>query len=242
MADRRSPRGYLADIKAQIDQTTALEKAAKAGDPEAALKLGEIQAHFRRHKKARAAFDQAIGSGHPDYAAAASNSLGNLLRQDGDQDGARAAYQQAIESGHHEWAPVAAANLGMMLADAGDAAGARDAFRQAASSGHPVHAPWTAIRLAGLLEQVGDTTGALAAYQVAADWGTPSGRRAPRPPSATSCGRPGTWPGAGRVPARDQFGSAAQARALAEQAGGRVPATRGPRRRPGRAAAGGRYR
>jgi len=92
MAGRRSPREYVGSIKDQIDQKMALEKAARSGDPEAAVKLGELLARFRQPKKARAAFEQAIASGHPDYAPAAANGLGNLLRQAGDLDGARAAY------------------------------------------------------------------------------------------------------------------------------------------------------
>lgn len=37
MGKRRSAREYFGTIKADIDQKMALEKAAKAGDPEAAL-------------------------------------------------------------------------------------------------------------------------------------------------------------------------------------------------------------
>ena len=61
---RRSAREYLAEAKAVYERRTALEQAAKAGDPEAALNLGllwasVIRPHMRH--RARAAFEQEIG-------------------------------------------------------------------------------------------------------------------------------------------------------------------------------------
>ena len=87
MADRRSAREYLGSIKAQIDEESALADVLRSGDqervPEAALKLGNLKFHRRSYKAARALFEQAISSGHPDYAPAAMNSLGNLLPAQG---------------------------------------------------------------------------------------------------------------------------------------------------------------
>ena len=60
---------------------------------------------------ARAAYQQAIDSGHPDQAPAAAFNLGNMLEQREDFAGARAAYQQAIDSGHTDGAARARAAL-----------------------------------------------------------------------------------------------------------------------------------
>ncbi len=64
---------------------------------------------------ARAAYQQAIGSGHIEWAPKAAINLGTLLAQQEDVTGARIAYQQAIGSGHIEWAPKAAINLKTLL-------------------------------------------------------------------------------------------------------------------------------
>ena len=58
---------------------------------------------------------QAIDSGHPDYAPMAANNLGVLLADQGDIEGAKAAYQQAIDSGHPDAALRATSNLTALL-------------------------------------------------------------------------------------------------------------------------------
>jgi tetratricopeptide (TPR) repeat protein len=68
---------------------------------------------------ARAAYQQAIDSGHADAAPMAAFGLGGLLADHSDVDGARAAYQQAIDSGHADQAPSAALNLGVLLREQG---------------------------------------------------------------------------------------------------------------------------
>jgi predicted negative regulator of RcsB-dependent stress response len=57
---------------------------------------------------AKNAYQQAINSGHHDYAPAAALNLGMLLDAQGDALGAQNAYQQAINSAHHDYAPTAA--------------------------------------------------------------------------------------------------------------------------------------
>ena len=57
---------------------------------------------------AKAAYQQAIDSGHADVAPEAAVGLGVLLARQGDVAGAKAAYQQAIDSGHTDEAPTAA--------------------------------------------------------------------------------------------------------------------------------------
>jgi hypothetical protein len=49
---------------------------------------------------AKAAYQQAAGSGHAHMAPMAAVSLGTLLKQQGDVEGAKAAHQQTIYSGH----------------------------------------------------------------------------------------------------------------------------------------------
>jgi tetratricopeptide (TPR) repeat protein len=68
----------------------------------AALNLGTILAELGDSAGARAAYQQAINSGHPDHAPTAQYSLGVLLADLGDSTGARAAYQEAMSSGHSE--------------------------------------------------------------------------------------------------------------------------------------------
>ncbi len=64
---------------------------------------------------AKAAYQQAIDSGHADWAPRAAFGLGELLEKQGDLEGAKAAYQQAINSGHADVAPEAAVNLERLL-------------------------------------------------------------------------------------------------------------------------------
>lgn len=60
---------------------------------------------------ARAACQQAIDSGHADWAPLAAANLGNVLASQGDVEGARAAYQLAIDSGHTRVASAARRRL-----------------------------------------------------------------------------------------------------------------------------------
>ena len=81
-------------------------------------------------KDARAAYELAIDSGHPDEAPKAEVRLGALLEAQGDLEGAAAAYQLAIDSGHREQSPRAALLLGALLAAQGNPEGARAAFQR----------------------------------------------------------------------------------------------------------------
>jgi Flp pilus assembly protein TadD len=66
---------------------------------------------------ARAAYQRAIDSGHPDVAPRAARNLGLLLQAQGDVQGAREAYQRAIDSGHADEAPRAARSLRTLSAN-----------------------------------------------------------------------------------------------------------------------------
>jgi predicted negative regulator of RcsB-dependent stress response len=60
---------------------------------------------------ARAAYQLAIDSRHPDWAPRAAVNLGIVLSRQGDVEGARAAYQLAIDSGHAHAAGAAQRRL-----------------------------------------------------------------------------------------------------------------------------------
>ena len=57
---------------------------------------------------ARAAYQRAVDSGHPEAFPQAAVNYGCLLMDEGDIEGARAMFRRAAESGHAEAAPIAA--------------------------------------------------------------------------------------------------------------------------------------
>ena len=75
--------------------------------PAAAFNLGVLLESQEDAAGAKAAFQQAIDSGHADVAPMAAVNLGVLLAEQGDTAGARAAFQQAIDSGDPDQAPKA---------------------------------------------------------------------------------------------------------------------------------------
>jgi hypothetical protein len=66
-----------------------------------------LELHRDRWAAHRAAYEQAIASGHPEQMPRAAVNLGMLLQGRGDVAGARAAYQLAVDSGHPEQASAA---------------------------------------------------------------------------------------------------------------------------------------
>ena len=118
---------------------------------------------------ARAAYQQAVESGHPRLAGKAARNLGLMLIDLGDTSGAQAAFEKAVEFGHPDTAPKAARSLGLLLAESGDVQGARAAFQTAVDSGYAETAPKAALDLGILLRRQGDQDGARAAFQVAVD-------------------------------------------------------------------------
>ncbi|HSL09406.1 MAG TPA: hypothetical protein VK887_15730, partial [Pseudonocardiaceae bacterium] len=85
----------------------------------------------------RVAYQQAIDSGHPNWAPRAMIGLGLFLAYQGDIAGARMAYQQAIDSGHPNAAPLAMVGLSPVLAVEGQTNGAHVLLRLAARAGNP---------------------------------------------------------------------------------------------------------
>jgi tetratricopeptide (TPR) repeat protein len=137
--------------------------------PQTARNLGVLLAEQGDVEGARAAFQQAISSGHRDEAPRAARNLGLLLAEQGDVEGARAALQQAIASRHQDHAPMAARSLGDLLLRHDDVQGACAAFQQAIASGHPNQAPRAAVNLGIALAKQRDVEGARAAFRQAID-------------------------------------------------------------------------
>jgi len=129
--------GYAAEVTYHRTETAirAFRTVSSSGQDKpariAALVLGLLLQEQGDADGARAAYQQAIDSGHADYVPRAAFGLGVLLQEQGDAAGARAAYQQAIGSGHSDVAPVAARNLARLLAEQGDTDDAKAADRQA---------------------------------------------------------------------------------------------------------------
>jgi len=117
--------------------------------PLAALRLGNMLT--RRQGDligARAAYQQAIDSGHPDIAPQAQRDLGNLLMRERDSQRALSAYRQAMPPGHPDAAPEAANNLGNLLADLGRAGAAPQSAGRRAEGIRQVRGPGRTSRAA----------------------------------------------------------------------------------------------
>ena len=78
----------------------------------AAVDLGFMLEGQENVQAARAAYQLAIDSGHPDQAPKASVNLGRMLHRHEDAEGARIAFQLAIDSGNPDYVPIAAYGLG----------------------------------------------------------------------------------------------------------------------------------
>ena len=152
---------------------------------------------------AKAAYQQAIDSGHADVGAEGRGQPGALLSEQGDVDGAKAAYQQAIDSGHAERRRRPRSTWGSAQ-EQGDADGAKAAYQQAIDSGHADEAPTAAINLGDLLGSRVTWTGAKAAYQQAIDSGHADAAAA----SAVASGRCSGSKGIGRARGRPSDGPA----------------------------------
>ncbi len=140
--------------------------------PWAAFNLGVLLQGQNDLEGAKAAYQQAIDSGHLNYAVMAAVGLGVLLWKQGDLERAKVAYQRAIDSGHPDWVATAALNLGRLLQEEGDLERAKAAYQRAIDSGQAEAAvPMAAFYLGRLLEKQGDLEGAKAAYQQAIDSG-----------------------------------------------------------------------
>jgi tetratricopeptide (TPR) repeat protein len=120
---------------------------------------------------AKAMYDRAIGSGHPEAVADALVSLGDLLKDEGDIAGAKAAYDRASYCQDPGTAANALNSLGELLEEEGDIVGAEAAYRRAIDLGHSEWSPAAALHLGNLFEDQGNIASARAAYQSVVDSG-----------------------------------------------------------------------
>ena len=118
---------------------------------------------------ARSAYQQAIDSGNPHYAALAANNLGNVLSSRHDEAGAEQAYRLSADLGDAK----AARNLAYLYTRQGRFDQARPAYQAVIDSGDPELAPKAMITLGTLLTQRGDLAGARTCFRRALDAGHP---------------------------------------------------------------------
>ena len=133
----------LAEIRVQQG---AVEEAARllqsvidGGDsnaaPMAADRLGTLlRLHTEDFVGARAAYEQSIGFGHPDYSVSARFNLAQLLNAAEETSGALAQLRTITDGPNRAHAAKAWDLLGDLLAESGDSADARAAYRRAIDS------------------------------------------------------------------------------------------------------------
>jgi cellulose synthase operon protein C len=124
-----------------------LRSVVAGGDPNAAPMAADILGDLLQFQVgdpdgARAAYQAAIDSKHPDWTPAAQFDLAQLLETEGDLAGAEAQFRQITESPNRIYATKAWDLLGDLLAGSGDSAGARAAYQRAIDNDAP---EWSAV-------------------------------------------------------------------------------------------------
>jgi tetratricopeptide (TPR) repeat protein len=114
---------------------TAWEQCIAIGDPDGTPRAmtglaGILQHQLGDRDGARAMFQAAFDTGHPEHAAPAMLLLGILLERSGDGDGALAAFQRAADAAPPGRRGNALYQLADLLERRGDAAGAKAVWRQ----------------------------------------------------------------------------------------------------------------
>jgi hypothetical protein len=132
--------------------------------------LGSLRERQGDAKGARAAYQQAIDTGHAEWADRSRHELAYMLKEEGDLAGAREQYERLVEDGNEHWAPEAVESLAILLQDDGDVAGLRALHHAAVQTGN-WSAPEVLVTLGFVLEQRGDADAARAAFQQAIDDG-----------------------------------------------------------------------
>ena len=135
---------------------------------EAGVRLAGLLATQRESswKRAQRLYQQAIDSGHENFAPAAAFGLGILLEELEETSRAQEAYAQAITSRHPEFAPLAAYNLGTLLRRLGDLDRSKETYEQAIAFGHPEVTCLAALQLGDILAHQGDHKKAQDIYEL----------------------------------------------------------------------------
>jgi len=149
-------------------------QAIRSADPgvaaEALTGLGEAHRAHGDYQAARDVLEEAIATGHRDWAPRAMMMLGNMLEyQLHDYDGARAMFQAAIGTGHPECGPEAMFLLAHLLHRTGDDDGAQAAYQHLAQFAPAGHRGLALNQLARLAQSRGQSGEAKAAWQQVLD-------------------------------------------------------------------------
>ncbi|MGH7930521.1 MAG: tetratricopeptide repeat protein, partial [Candidatus Binatia bacterium] len=143
---------------AQRAWCVAVQARRKEESLVAGVRLAGLLAAQREHsqKRAQRLYEQAIDSGHENFAPAAAFGLGILLEELEETSRAQEVYEQAIASSHPEFAALAAYNLGILLETLEDLDRSKEAYEQAIALGHPEVTSWAALKLGDILARQGD--------------------------------------------------------------------------------------
>ena len=146
----------------------AVEADRREDSIEAGVRLAGLLAAENESARGRAQtlYQQAIDSGHVEFAPAAAFGLATLLEERNELPQAQDAYARALASGHPEFAPWAAYNMGILFERLQRFEAAKDAYRRALSFGHPEIASWAALKLGDLSTSLRDHKVALDNYQL----------------------------------------------------------------------------
>ena len=112
-----------------------------------------LEYQFRDYGGARAMFQAAIDTRHPESGPGAMFMLDHLLERTGDDDGAEVAYQHLADTGPPGGRGHALCQLGNLLKRCGDTSGAKAAWRRVLDI-EPA-SDWAEQALSGLLSQLG---------------------------------------------------------------------------------------
>ena len=163
--------GLRASMAAAL--TAYLRRRAAGGDVQALADLGDLLCSAGDMAGGRAAFQDAIGTGHSTWAPEAMMRLGHWLSMRGDHDGALAAYQQAIDSGRADLAGHAWFSVGRLLCRQGDLGRAKPVLQRLIDSQDPDWSGPALTEMIKVLRDEDDIDGLRAAARAAAETGNP---------------------------------------------------------------------
>ncbi len=161
-------RARLDLYDAQRAWCEAVQAGRKEESLEAGVRLAGLLAAQRENsrKRAQKLYQQAIDSGHENFAPAAAFGMGILLEELEETSRAQEAYEQTIASGHPEFAPLAAYNLGILLERLEDLDRSKEAYEQSIAFGHPEITSWAALKLGDILARQGEDKKAQEIYEL----------------------------------------------------------------------------
>lgn len=146
----------------------AVQAGRKEESLEAGVRLAGLLATQRENswKRAQRLYQQAVDSGHENFAPAANFGLGILFEELEETSRAQEAYKHAIASGHPEFAALAAYHLGVLLERLEDLDRSKEAYEQAIAFGHPDITSWAALKLGDIFTRQGDGKKAQEIYEL----------------------------------------------------------------------------